>query len=398
MAGNHTVHTRLHTRRLKGGAFALETINSLATTYYFYYVYFLGEKQFGFTTIQNLLLAAVLGFSYVFAAINGGRFAQRHGYFYSVRVGAGMMAVCFIVGAFLDKWWPTFVVMMFANFAMCYTWPALEAMVSEGEPRHRMQSMVGLYNFTWAAAGAFAYFTGGAMIDHFGIRSMYLVPAVLLIIQFFLALKLEREMRASPPTPLPDEPTDVIAEKHANAPAFLKMAWVANPFAYLGCNTVIALIPTLARDLKLSAMMAGFVCSTWLFVRAGSFILLRFWPNWHYRFDLLVACYVAMVAAFATILLAPNLWVIVGAQVMFGLAHGLIYYSSLFYSMDVGETKGEHSGIHEAAIGAGNGAGPAIAALALYLWPQHKSSGAWSVVGLLLVGLAIIFWLKPRRA
>jgi MFS family permease len=144
-------------------------------------------------------------------------------------------------------------------------------------------------------------------------------------------------------------------------------------------------------------MMAGFVCSTWLFVRAASFILLRFWPNWHYRFDLLVAAYVAMIAAFAIILLVPNLWVLIGAQVIFGLAHGLIYYSSLFYSMDVGETKGEHSGIHEAAIGAGNGGGPAIAALALWLWPQHKASGAWAVVGLLMIGLAIIFWLKPAK-
>ena len=40
--------------------------------------------------------------------------------------------------------------MMVANFGMCFTWPALEAMVSEGEPRHRMQSMVGMYNITWA--------------------------------------------------------------------------------------------------------------------------------------------------------------------------------------------------------------------------------------------------------
>lgn len=398
MAGNHTVHARLHTRRLKAGAFALEAINSVATTYFFYYIYFLGEKKFGFKAIQNLELAAVLGFAYVFAAIYGGRFAQRHGYFYSVRIGAAIMCVCFVIGAFFDSWWPTFAVMMVANFGMCFTWPALEAMVSEGEPRHRMQSMVGIYNVTWAGAGAFAYFTGGAMIDHFGIRSMYLVPAALLVIQFLLALALQREQLASPSTPFPDEPTDTIAEKHENAPAFLKMAWVANPFAYLGCNTVIAIIPTLAHHLELSAMMAGFVGSTWLFVRAASFILLRFWPNWHYRFDLLVAAYVAMIVAFAIILLVPNLWVIIGAQVLFGLAHGLIYYSSLFYSMDVGETKGEHSGIHEAAIGAGNGGGPAIAALALYLWPKYPSSGAWSVVGLLLVGLAIIFWLKPRRA
>jgi MFS family permease len=392
-----TIHARLHTPRLKAGAFALEAINSLATTYFFYYAYFLGEKKFGFGTIQNLCLASVLGFSYVFAAISGGRFAQRHGYLYSVRIGAIIMAIAFLIGAFVDSWWPTFVLIMIANFGMCFTWPALEAMVSEGEPRHRMQSMVGIYNVTWAAAGAFAYFTGGAMIQHWGIRSMYLVPVALLVIEVVLAFVLQKELQNSDEAPPPEEPADTIAEKHTHAPAFLKMAWVANPFAYLGCNTVIALIPTLARHMELTATMAGIICSTWLFVRAASFVLLRYWSDWHYRFDLLVAAYVAMIATFATILLVPNLWVLIGAQVVFGLAHGLIYYSSLFYSMDVGETKGEHSGIHEAAIGAGNGGGPAIAALALWLLPNYRSSGAWAVVALLLIGLAIIFWLKPPK-
>jgi MFS family permease len=397
MSGTRTTHARLHTRRLKAGAFALEAINSIATTYYFYYVYFLTQKKFGFDTIHNFLLAAVLGFSYVFAAIMGGRFAQRHGYVYSVRIGAAIMAASFFVGAFVDTWWPTFIVMMIANFGMCYTWPALEAMVSEGEPRHRMQAMVGIYNVTWAGAGAFAYFTGGAMIERWGVRSMYVVPACLLVVQFFLAWMLEKEASK---TPIPSaasesESVNTIADKHSAAPAFLKMAWVANPFAYLGCNTIIAIIPTLAHNLKLTPMLAGFSCSIWLFVRAGSFVVLRYWPNWHYRFDLLVTAYVAMIAAFAVILLIPNLWVLIGAQIVFGLAHGLIYYSSLFYSMDVGETKGEHSGIHEAAIGAGNGGGPALAALALWLWPQHPSGGAWAVVGLLLVGLAIILYLRP---
>lgn len=399
---SQTAHVRLHSPRLKTGAFALEALNSLATTYFFYYAYFLAEKQFGFSTVQNLLLAASMGFSYVGAAIYGGRFAQRHGYFYSVRVGVAILTISFVIGAFITNVWWWLLMVFIANFGLSFTWPALEAMVSEGEPRRGMQSMVGIYNFTWAGAGAVAYFTGGAIIERFGIRSLYLLPAGLLVIEYVLALFIEKELRtnrASDIAALTPENDDLtFGEKHTEAPAFLKMAWVANPFAYLGCNTVIALIPTLARNLGLSTTLAGITCSIWMFVRAGSFVVLRFWPAWHYKFGLLVTAYAAMIAAFATILLVPNLWVLVGAQIVFGLAHGLIYYSSLFYSMDVGETKGEHSGIHEAAIGAGNGGGPAIAALAIWLWPKYPGGGAWSVVALLLLGLAIIFWLKPATS
>lgn len=75
----------------------------------------------------------------------------------------------------------------------------------------------------------------------------------------------------------------------------------------------------------------------------------------------------------------------------------MIYYSSLFYSMDVGETKGEHGGIHEAAIGLGNAGGPGLAALALAFFPGFHASGALAVCVLLFIGLAGLFWMRYRQ-
>ena len=82
--------------------------------------------------------------------------------------------------------------------------------------------------------------------------------------------------------------------------------------------------------------------------------------------------YLALIGTFAAILMAPNLAVLVLAQIVFGCVVGLIYYSSLFYSMDLGDTKGEHGGIHEAAIGLGNFAGPAVGAASLYFPPAIR--------------------------
>src|SRR5439155_10938072 len=142
-----------------------------------------------------------------------------------------------------------------------------------------------------------------------------------------------------------------------------------------------------AKKLELSTMLAGFCGSVWCFARLGAFFGLWFWRGWHYRFGWLLAAYLALAATFAVILLVPSLTVLVVAQILFGLALGLIYYSSLFYSMDVGETKGEHGGIHEAAIGLGNLAGPAVGAAALRFLPQYPESGAVAVSGLLVLGL-----------
>jgi hypothetical protein len=102
----------------------------------------------------------------------------------------------------------------------------------------------------------------------------------------------------------------------------------------------------------------------------------------------MVTAYVGLLATFAVILAAPNLVVLMSAQLVFGVAVGLIYYSSLFYSMDTSEANGEHGGIHEAAIGLGNFAGPAMGAASLHFLPEYANSGALAVTGLLAAGLA----------
>ena len=86
---------------------------------------------------------------------------------------------------------------------------------------------------------------------------------------------------------------------------------------------------------------------------------------------------------YAVLLLGRSLPLLFAAQAVFGLATGLLYYSSLFYSMDVGETKCEHGGIHEAAIGLGICLGPAVGAGALFLAPAQAHAGAYGVTALL---------------
>ncbi len=394
----------MFSRTVKAGVFVLEGVNAVATTYYFYYIYFFMQERFGFGKLENLLLAAALGLIYMFAAMLGGKFAQRHGSFRALKLGFGILAGVLAAGSQIGPMAGHLVVMGIGVCGMCFTWPAFEAMVSEGEPPARLQRMVGIYNLIWAAAGGFAYFTGGAMLEHWGLRSMFLVPAALHLGQLALTFWLEKKSRAPfPPAPgdEPSAPDGIKIELNprpiANAKTFLHMAWLANPFSYLAINSIIAVIPTLAKQMSLSPKFAGFFCSVWFFVRAGAFVLLWLWPGWHYRFRWLISAYAAMVAGFTAILLAPNLAVLITAQVVFGLALGLIYYSSLFYSMDVGETKAEHGGFHEAMIGAGSCAGPAIGVVGLYLFPQSPDSSTWAVSAMLLMGLAGLFWLHFKK-
>jgi MFS family permease len=392
-------HQSLTSRKLKGGVFALECLNALATTYFFYDIYFYTRDQFNFGALQNLLLAATLGAAYTVASFYGGRFAQRFGYFTSLRCGAATMASVFLIGSQVRGLPGTLAVIFIANIGICLTWPALEALMSEGEPPMRLQGLVGLYNFVWAGAGAFAYFTGGILQQKLGPKSIFYFPAGLLFLLIVVALWLERESRRQGRMEVDPPLLQTGSEGEASpvsSQVFLKMALLANPLAYMAINTVVSTLPSLARHFKLSLMQSGFLCSIWLFSRTAAFVFLRLWPRWHYRFRFLAGSYIAMMCSFVAMLFATGMFVFVVAQLVFGLAIGLIYYSSLFYSMDVGKNKGEHGGIHEAAIGAGNAAGPAIAAGALMLFPKNPGNGAAADCALLLLGLGALYWMRFR--
>jgi MFS family permease len=388
-------------RQLKLGYFALEGMNAFATSLFFNYLFFYTQSRFGFGNLENLSLSALNGFIYMGAAWFGGRMAQRHGYHRALKFGVGLMAAMLVVGATMDTAVGLLVTFALWTFGVCFTWPTLEAMASEGEPPAALPRVIGIYNLVWASWTAVAYFLGGAILEQLGPRSLFYVPAGLHLAQLILLMVLERRPVEPPTTSArflefatPEAPAPRRSDERARL--FLRLAWVANPFAYVAINTVIAVIPGLARQHHLSPMFAGFFCSIWLFARMAAFLGLWLWPGWHYRFRWLVAAYGLLIASFITLLLSPVFWPVLVAQVAFGGATGLLYYASLFYSMDAGEAKGEHGGIHEAAIGAGVFAGPAVGAAALHFFPSQPNAGAWAVTALLLVGLVAFLGLRVR--
>jgi predicted MFS family arabinose efflux permease len=370
---------------------------------FFNYLYFFMRAQFCFNDKDNLAFAALLGLAYTFASWQAGRFARRYGYFTALKLGLSIMLVSLAVGSQLNSAPGLILTAIIVTLGMCLIWPTIEALVSEGETPEGVPRAVGIYNITWAVTNATAYFIGGTFIQTFGFRSIFYLPVGIVLIQLALTFWLQNHAAelarlavnkppAAPPPPDPHQPSP------AKAKAFLRMAWLANPFAYIAVNTLIAVIPGLAARLHLSPMLAGFICSLWCFARLGTFLVLWSWTGWHYRFRWLVTAFGLLVVSFAAILTVPSLAVLLAAQIFFGTAIGLIYYSSLFYSMDASEIKSEHGGIHEAAIGVGNCLGPAVGAASLQFLPQYANSGAMAVSALLLLGLGalVTIWKTAR--
>lgn len=397
-------------QRLKSGTFTLEMLHGIATAYYTYWIFFFMEKKFGFDKAENLLLMACYGFTYLFSASRSGRLAHRFGYFTMLRYGFAGMCVSSVIGAlapvFLgyghEALYIELVVFVTWTFGASFVWPNLQALLSREAPGE-LPRVVGIYNIIWAGGSALAYFSGGVFFDQSALGTVFWLPAAINVVQLLVLAPLHKLAAVAGTT----HPVSELAANEPKAPnprdtprarAFLRLALVANPFSYVAIYNFVPVVPQLAKHFNLTPTYAGFVCSVWMWVRMGAFVWFSLWPGWHYSFRWLLGAFLALIASFVIILIGPSLWLLIFAQLVFGLAIGLVYSSSLYYSMDVGASRSKRGGgTHEAVIGFGIGAGSAVGFGALRLFPGYTNAATWAIGGVLLFGLMVLLFIRFRR-
>jgi MFS family permease len=375
--------------------YVIEFINCYAAVYYSNFLFFYLRRTFGFGEAANLLTAALGGFVYIIAAWQGGKLAQRYGCIRMLYIGVCSIILFLALGVAFSTPASQVVVYCLWTMGVCLIWPALEALISERSGAS-LPKMVGIYNITWAGGGAIAYFTTGILLETLGMESLFWLPLGLTVVELAILPFAARFLKREHEQQYREDPlTSVVHE--ADTKRFLRMAWIANPFSYVAINTVIPLIPSIADKLGLSTGMAGIVCSLWMFARLAAFVICWLWTGWHYRFRWLAGSCLLMIVCFFGLLMTQSIGLLLVAQAGFGLSIGLIYYSSLYYSMNVTENQSSNAGLHEAMIGAGLFIGPAAGAATLYLVPAAIGIGAWSVGGLLCVGFCGLLFVRNYR-
>jgi len=383
--------------------FAIEALNSFASTYFFNFLFFFLETTNHFGNRENLAVTAFYGLTYAIASWQGGKFTEKNGQVRSLKIGIIGMMLFLICGIHFSQSLPGILLVLSGwTVSVCLIWPAIESLISLNEPPNELPRMVGMYNVVWAATSAVAYFVGGALYEHLGWKSLFWVPPIIYAVQIILLKKSENDKfqvvnESNNNKPDECETNSNTADK-LTAEQFLKMAWIANPFAYVAMNTFFAVIPEIAKNQNLTPTQAGLFCSIWFFVRLGTFVFLSKWDGWHYRFFWLVNAFILLIAGFLILLISNNLLVLVFAQIIFGWAVGLIYYSSLYYAMHIGKAGATHGGLHEAAIGAGIFLGPAIGSSTLYLLPQHPNVAIYAIASLLLIALFVLIFINYRKS
>lgn len=381
----------------KTGYYAIEGLNSFATSYFFNYLLQRLKRDVGMDDLTVLLVCVLHGFLYVPGSYYGGLFGQRAGYVTCLGLGLLGQAVGVGLAWSVPAAWAQVTGLAIWTVAMCLVWPMLEALVSEREPRDRLPSKVGLYNVVWASTAAAGVFLGGTLHRVLGAASLYWLPLGIHALQLLLLARLKPRHDAWLASAPPLVPARRPEPSTPQGPAFfMRLAWLGNPFNYMAINTVLAIVPSLSVRMGLDIERVGWLMSAWFVVRALGFVVLWHWRGWHYHFGWYASAFGLLLAGFVGVVLAPNIPVLLLAQAALGWASALLYYSSLFYAMDGTDEHGAHGGIHEAFIGCGIFGGPAVSTAAVWA-TGDPGSPAWAV-GLFLLGGGVAAWVIRARA
>lgn len=382
----------------------LAYVAAFGVSHYTNIIWFHLERELGATPTANLILNALFGLAYTLGCLAMGRasreltprlmLATAYALLAGVTVAQLRATSPATLGAGLVAY----------GFIVAWTWPSLETLMTTGRRGSDLGRAVSRYNLSWAGMSTVTFVIGGWL---YGLdpRTLFLGTGFLYVVATLMALRFPpgnvRELGA---TRNPLEPEDVmhLREDPELASRMRALARVGNLGCYIVLSAFLPVLPFVTKRLGYDdPFVAGAFGSIWALARVGSFVVLGRWHGWHFDRRLFLWTIASIPVCFVALVWTMSPAIAAVAQVGLGFAVGLIYSSSLFYSLHA--HKEAHSGeaaLHEAVIGAGILLGPIAAALAARLsglWGIEETVGIGFMVSSIMVAFAgALLWMAYR--
>lgn len=261
-----------------------------------------------------------------------------------------------------------FIMFPFTGLTLSAFWPPFEAWISELNDGRPLEKRVRMFNLAWACGVMIGYATSGYVYE-----LSYVIPFYFAGIgSFFAATVVTFQLKpvkqlAPVEKPIQDENNKPDVQSRL-AIRFLYVSWVAIFFTWITLGVLRYIFPKLISELQMKPSVFGLLMLVWAGTQFVLFFILGATKRWHYKFSLLLVFQLLGCLAFVIIYLtnSPILWAI--AFMLFGIQTGMIYFSSIYYSLHGHADPGNKSGWHESILSSGGFIGPFVAgALAYYI-------------------------------
>lgn len=386
-------------------------------------IYFITRHAYGFGDAGNYLLGLVLGVTYIAGAVATGPMLRRLGG--DGTAGARRVSPRAVLGITLavlgllcaipiacrgaQGSWPIWLLVALYSPLTGIVWPIVESYVSGGRRGPGLRSAIGRFNWTWSGAIVVAYVAvspalpaateNGVAEALPHLRGAYVIAALGMLHLVTLAFL----------APWPREPGRHLAEHHEPHPAswrrMLTTFRILLPASYIVLTVLLPYLPGAFERIRAPRDWHMALAAVWLASRWLAFVMLERWHGWHGRWWPPVAGGVLVLVGFGGAVLAPGaaalgggaMAVLLAGLACFGVGMAVIYCGALYYAMEVGDARVEAGGTHEALIGIGYTAGPALGLLAVGAervgvipkgWFEGVLVGTVALVALVAAGIA----------
>ena len=331
---------------------------------------FIATEGLGYARQLNLLLALLLGSTYIVGALLSGKLVKHLSRPDTRLTPRGLLAIILIVIAImcqlpliahrlapnlleLAMW---MLILVFSPLSGMF-WPIVEGYLSGGRSGKSLRSAIGRFNIVWS----------GALVLSFWLMAPLLKDHPFVILSLIGGLQL---MMVALLIKFPTHPPKHLSANHEPAPEsyvqLLTIFRVLLVASYIVLSALSPLLPIVEDKLGIDVEWKTPIASAWLTSRLFLFIFFERWHGWHGRWWTPWTGMGCMLVGFSLCMLSPML----GSSGSFGLAMLIIglfiigvgvamtYYGALYYAMAVGNAEVDAGGKHEAVIGMGYTIGP----------------------------------------
>jgi len=257
-----------------------------------------------------------------------------------------------------SKMYQLFLFIAFVGIAGAMFWPSFEVWLAQMRMRESLLKRVSFFNISWCLGSGIGLLIAGILFEVYSHLPFYFASFLSLAIIFLIVGKLRKKKKDalsidSGGKRMENNSSLDSSSSGQNAPFYLYIGWVANFANYFCIGMIRYLFPKLSIHIGIKPSIIGVLLFTAAFFQTVAFYMLGKTERWHYKGTPLILSQLLVIFGLVLIFLGSTVISFLIAFMFIGVGGGLAYFSSIFYSLNNLEGKGQKSGIHEAVLGTG---------------------------------------------
>ncbi len=331
---------------------------------------FYAKDHLGANLMQLGLITFLGNFVYVALCPLLGRLSDRYGRRPFIVSSTLVFASAYFAAYFSTQVWHLYLVTAFSGAGHALFWPSVEAELAAEADTHQLRRRIGRFNISWSIGDIPGALVAGLAYDwHPQAPFLFAALTGVGISMMNAVIRISAHTEETRARHRETVNGHAIPKNHVT---FWKLALVANFFSAGFVSIARRLFPDLAVEaLKYTGTQWGLLVMVVAISRTVVFAIMERHHGWLYRPKRLFLIQLLFPIGCLVIIFAQSYWVFVLAFACIGAACGVVYFSSLYYSVHGAGSQAHRAGLHESVLGLGAGVIPLMAGPSRRLAEPH---------------------------